>query len=187
MFFKTHQPQQSLQHLFRNNRDILQVQTLGRQIFGKQCSYFMDAYNKATSLPWGYILINLHPKTRQNTYKFITHIIPGEMTIVYLPRNEPINWMEELNSSSHEQGQQGSNMGNLCCRTIPNINLSCINNGMISSCCKSDSKSTEMPTFYKWISPSDKMRGFFATHLLHGLRILHNVMKMHYTTFKCVV
>ena len=55
--------------LFRNNRHILQVQTLGRQIFGKQCSYFMDAYNKATSLPWGYILINLHPKTRQNTYK----------------------------------------------------------------------------------------------------------------------
>ena len=88
--------------LFRNNRDILQVQTLGRQIFGKQCSYFMDAYNKATSLPWGYILINLHPKTRQNTYKLITHIIPGEMTVVYLPRNEPINWMEELNSSTHE-------------------------------------------------------------------------------------
>ena len=31
--------------LFRNNRDILQVQTLGHQIFWKQCSYFMDAYN----------------------------------------------------------------------------------------------------------------------------------------------
>ena len=42
-------------------------------------------------------------------------------------------------------------MGNLCCRTIPNINLSHVNNGMISSCCKSDSKSTEMPKFYKWI------------------------------------
>ena len=40
-----------------------------------------------------------------------------------------------------------SNMGNLCCRTI--INLSCINNGMISSCCKSEC--TEMPSFYKWI------------------------------------
>ena len=88
--------------LFKNNRDILQVQTLGHQIFGKQCSYFMDAYNEATSLPWGCILINLHPKIRKNTYKMLTHIIPGEMTIVYLPRNEPINWMEELNSSTHE-------------------------------------------------------------------------------------
>ena len=29
-----------------------------------------------------------------------------------------------------------SNMGNLCCKDIPNINLSCINNGMVSSCCK---------------------------------------------------
>ena len=45
-----------------------------------------------------------------------------------------------------------SNMGNLCCRTILNINLSYINNGMISSCCESiSSESTEMPTFYKWI------------------------------------
>ena len=76
--------------LFRNNRDILQVQTLGRQIFGEQ---------------WGYILINLHPKTRQNSYKLITHIIPAEMTIVYLLRNEPMNWMEDLNSSTHDQRQ----------------------------------------------------------------------------------
>ena len=44
-----------------------------------------------------------------------------------------------------------SNTGNLCCRTISNNNFSCINNGMISSCCKTDSKSTEMPKFYKWI------------------------------------
>ena len=49
------------------------------------------------------------------------------------------------------KGNTRNNMGNLCCRTIPNINLSCINNGMISSCCKSDSESTQMPTFYKWI------------------------------------
>ena len=89
--------------MFRNNRDILQVQTLGHEIFGKECSYFMDVYNKATSLPWGYILINLHPKTRKNAYKLKTHIIPWEMKIVYLPRNEPINWMEELNSSTHDQ------------------------------------------------------------------------------------
>ena len=96
--------------LFRNNKDILQVQTLGNQIFGKQCSYFMDAYNKATSLLWGYIL-NSHPKTRQNTYKLITHIIPAEMIIAYLPRNEPINWIEELNSSTHDQRQHKEQHG----------------------------------------------------------------------------
>ena len=37
---------------------------------------------------------------RKNTYKLIKHIIPGEMTTVYLPRNEPINWMEGLNSTT---------------------------------------------------------------------------------------
>ena len=33
------------------------------------------------------------------------------MTIVYFPRNEPINWMEELNSSTHEQGQHKEQHG----------------------------------------------------------------------------
>ena len=59
----------------------------------------------------GYILINLHPKTRKNTYKLITDIISGEMTIVHLSRNEPINWMEELNSSTHEQRQHKEQHG----------------------------------------------------------------------------
>ena len=38
--------------LFQNNRDVQQVQTLGRQIFGSKNKYFMDAYKKATSYPW---------------------------------------------------------------------------------------------------------------------------------------
>ena len=65
-----------------------------------------------------------------------------------------------------------SNMGNLCCRTIPNINLSCINNGMISSCCKSDSESTEMPTFYKWIFT-----------MRHNERIFHNTSAAWFENF----
>ena len=39
--------------LFQNNRDIMQVQTLGWQIFRKKDVYFEDAYRKATSLPLG--------------------------------------------------------------------------------------------------------------------------------------
>ena len=42
-------------------------------------------------------------------------------------------------------------MGNLCCKDIPNINLSCINNGMVSSCCKSSVDKFETATLYKWI------------------------------------
>ena len=75
--------------LFRNNRDVQQVQTLARQIFGKGkgVSYFLDAYKKATSQPWGYLLINLHPKTKEDDYQLLTHILPGEMTVVYKPRD----------------------------------------------------------------------------------------------------
>ena len=51
----------------------MQVQTLGQQIFGKKDVYFEDAYRKATSLPWGYLLINLHPKTTRDEYKLLTH------------------------------------------------------------------------------------------------------------------
>ena len=42
-------------------------------------------------------------------------------------------------------------MGNLYCKDIPNTNLSCINNGMVSSCCKSDVDQIETTTLYKWI------------------------------------
>ena len=70
--------------LFRNNRDTQQVQTLGRQIFGANIKYFMDAYSKATSKEWGYLVVNIHPKTRDHDpYKLLTGIIPGEQTVVY--------------------------------------------------------------------------------------------------------
>ena len=72
--------------LFRNNRDTQQVQTLGRQIFGKKNAYFLDAYKKATSQQWGYLLVNLHPRMTQEEYRLLTHIIPGEQTTIYLPR-----------------------------------------------------------------------------------------------------
>lgn len=75
--------------LFSNNRDVIQVQTLGRQIFGKgkDVSYFLDAYKRATAEPWGYLVVNLHPKRKKEDFKLLTHILPGEMTVVYKPRD----------------------------------------------------------------------------------------------------
>ena len=72
--------------LFRNNRDTQQVQTLGRQIFGKKSTYFLDAYHKATAQPYGYLLVNLHPSNRRDEYKLLSNITPEENTTVYLPR-----------------------------------------------------------------------------------------------------
>ena len=43
--------------LVRSFRDVLQIQTLGKQMFPGQMKFFMDAYNKATSKRYGYILM----------------------------------------------------------------------------------------------------------------------------------
>ena len=62
---------------------------LGCQIFGKKSAYFMDAYKKATSVDWGYLLVNLHPRTTgQKQQKLLTNILPGETTVIYLPLNK---------------------------------------------------------------------------------------------------
>ena len=74
--------------LFRNNRDRQQVVTLGRQIFGKDLyPYFIDAYNKATSQPHGYLVIDIHPKTVDSRSTLYSRITPGDDTLVYMPRD----------------------------------------------------------------------------------------------------
>ena len=72
--------------LFRNFRDQQQVVTLGRQMFGKKNKYFMDAYEKATKKPYGYLLINNHPTMRDERYRLVSQITPDQDTVIYLPR-----------------------------------------------------------------------------------------------------
>lgn len=68
--------------LFRNNRDELQIQTLGRQIFPGQTKFFIDAYRKATSEKYRYLLVDLSPHSDPQ-YKLRTNILPGQLTTVY--------------------------------------------------------------------------------------------------------
>lgn len=77
--------------LFKNYRDQSQVETLGRQIFPRQVSFFRDAYHKATSDRYGYLLIDVSPHAPDihiiNDSNIIsplrTKILPGENTILY--------------------------------------------------------------------------------------------------------
>ena len=69
--------------LFKQNRDQSQMLALAKQAFPGQVSYFMDSYKKATQNPFGYLLIDLDPKTFR--YKLITNIIPGQLMSVFLP------------------------------------------------------------------------------------------------------
>ena len=73
--------------LFRNNRDKTQVELLGRQIFGsKMVEYFVDAFEKATKNPWGYLLINNHVSVREEKHRLFTNILSYEPTTVFVPR-----------------------------------------------------------------------------------------------------
>lgn len=70
--------------LFRNNRDQLQMEILGRQIFGSQVKYFLDSFKKATAEKFRCLLVDLSPHSDPK-YKIRTNILPGQLMIVYLP------------------------------------------------------------------------------------------------------
>ncbi|CAG2217198.1 unnamed protein product [Mytilus edulis] len=64
------------------NKDQLQIQTLGRQIFPGQSKYFLDAYKKATSVAYRPLIIDLNPHT-DKTYQLTTDRGVGQTPIVY--------------------------------------------------------------------------------------------------------
>ena len=59
--------------------------------------------------------------------------------------------MQDEDCQEKDKDETMRNVGNLCCKDIPNINLSCINNGMVSSCCKNSVDKFETATLYKWM------------------------------------
>lgn len=71
--------------LFRNVRDSRQVLTFGSQVFPLKLKYFKEAYDKATSRPFGYLVVDMSPST-EDSYRLRTRILPNEDTIVYLPK-----------------------------------------------------------------------------------------------------
>ena len=42
-------------------------------------------------------------------------------------------------------------MGNLCNKEIPHVTLSCVNTGMVSSCCRSTDSPSQMTKLYKYM------------------------------------
>lgn len=49
--------------IFKNPRDKAQVNHLGRQIFPEKSGFFIDAFNKATKVPHGYLFIDFKQGT----------------------------------------------------------------------------------------------------------------------------
>ena len=72
--------------LFRNLRDASQVTNLGRQLFPGKGQILVHAYQDATKIPYGYLIIDMSPHS-EDKYRLRTRIFPGEDPIVYMPRN----------------------------------------------------------------------------------------------------
>lgn len=70
--------------LTKNPQGLLQVRTMGAQLFPKRLNYFLEAYRDATSTPFSYLLVNMHPNVEEEL-RLTTNIFPGEKTTVYLP------------------------------------------------------------------------------------------------------
>uniref|UniRef100_A0A914MC56 Uncharacterized protein n=1 Tax=Meloidogyne incognita TaxID=6306 RepID=A0A914MC56_MELIC len=70
--------------LTKNPQGLLQVRTLGSQLFPKMINYFLESYRDATSERFSYLLINMHPNTEEHL-RLSTNIFPGEKTTIYLP------------------------------------------------------------------------------------------------------
>lgn len=70
--------------IFKNQRHQAQVRILLSQILPGETTFFMDAYKKAVSRPYGYLLIDIHPRGNPS-YVLRTNILAHECMIVYKP------------------------------------------------------------------------------------------------------
>lgn len=68
--------------LFPSYRDRLQIQSFGKQLFPGKSKYFMDAFEKATSKPYGYLLVDISLHS-DKSYQLRTNILTGQATRVF--------------------------------------------------------------------------------------------------------
>ena len=72
--------------LFKTVRDLLQIRTLGLQMFPSMVKFFMRVYNMVTERHFGYLLCDLHPRTNAEL-RLRSFIFPGEDTVLYLSKS----------------------------------------------------------------------------------------------------
>ena len=70
--------------LFKNSRDQGQVEVLAKQMYSRHSAILSDAFSLATSIPYGYLLIDLRQET-PNDYRLRSNILPGQVVEYYEP------------------------------------------------------------------------------------------------------
>jgi hypothetical protein len=73
--------------LMRSPNSALAIRNIGVQLFPKQLDYFLDAYKQATSVPFGYMLIDNHASS-DPTLRLRTNIFKDDdEQIIFIPKN----------------------------------------------------------------------------------------------------
>lgn len=73
--------------IFKNPRDRSQIQHMARQVYPENSKFLQEAYFDATSVPHGYLLLDLKQSTPE-TCRVRTCIFPDDAhQYVYIPRN----------------------------------------------------------------------------------------------------
>ena len=70
--------------LFKSPRDKSIIQHLGTQMFPKNTKFLVDAFEDATKVPYGYLLIDLRQDTPEEM-RIRTNIFPSEQEAAYVP------------------------------------------------------------------------------------------------------
>ena len=68
--------------IFRSPRDMNQVQLLARQLYPGNTRYMIDSYKDATSQPFGYLIVDIDPRTLDK-FRLRTKIFPEDTTVIY--------------------------------------------------------------------------------------------------------
>lgn len=73
--------------VFRNSRDASQFRTLAHQMHPGNAKWLIEAFDDATSQPYGYLVLDHHPESDKDQ-RVVTRILPGEYLIVYTCRKK---------------------------------------------------------------------------------------------------
>ena len=73
--------------LFKNPRDIKQIQYLSSQMYPKKSNFLVESFDDATSKPFGYLMIDLCQQTPEEL-RVRTGIFPDEKTYIYIPKQK---------------------------------------------------------------------------------------------------
>lgn len=72
--------------LFKNPRDKLQIAILARQMYPGKASFFMEAYEDATKVPYGYLVVDLNTDTLESC-RLRTGLFPPDLPACYVMKS----------------------------------------------------------------------------------------------------